>query len=142
LSPVVCHLYHEIMSPDDVRQEIELKVVELLRNAVAEGTMTEERSQKIAQVVLELLQPNMSWDELYRAIPKLDDASQEISPIIVPYLREYEDKITKNAETVVRNFIRQGQYDAAVTLAQKVINQDVKLVWTGSGKAGPPPQKN
>ncbi len=37
------------MSPDDIRQEIELKVVELLKRLVEEGTMTEERSQQIGQ---------------------------------------------------------------------------------------------
>ena len=123
------------MSPDDVRQQIELKVVELLRNAVTEGTMTEERSQKIAQVVLEFLQPGMSWQALYKAIPKLDDAAQEISPIIVPYLREYEDKVAQAAEVTVRDFIRQGKYDAAVKLTQRVIAQDVDLVWSGGARS-------
>ncbi len=125
------------MSPDDLRQQIELKVVELLRSAVSEGTMTEERSQKIAQVVLEYLQPGMSWQQLYKAIPKLDDAAQEISPIIVPYLREYEDKVAQAAEVTVRNFIKQGKYDAAVKLTQRVIAQDVDLVWQASAKPTP-----
>ncbi|MBI3559769.1 hypothetical protein HY087_01405 [Candidatus Gottesmanbacteria bacterium] len=122
------------MSPDDIRQQIELKVVELLRKAVTEGTMTEERSQQIAKLVLEHLQPGMSWQQLYKAIPKLDDASQEISPIIIPYLREYEDKVAQAAEGTVRDFIRQGKYDAAVKLAERVIAQDVDLVWTASAK--------
>lgn len=129
------------MSPDDIRQQIELKVVELLRNAVTEGTMTEERSQHIAKLVLEYLTPGMSWQALYKAIPKLDDASQEISPIIIPYLHEYEDKVAQAAEGAVRDFIRQGKYDAAVNLANRVIAQDVDLVWTASAKP-PAQQKN
>lgn len=123
------------MSPDDIRQQIELKVVELLRSAVEAGTMTQERSQKIAQVVLELLRPGMSWKELYQAIPRLDDAAQEISPIIVPYLREYEDKVAQAAETAVRDFIREGKYDAAVSLAQRVVAQDVDIVWSGGARS-------
>lgn len=122
------------MTPDDIRQQIELKVVEFLRKVVTEGTMTEERSQAIAKLVLEHLTPGMSWQALYKAIPKLDDASQEISPIIVPYLREYEDRVAQAAEVTVRDFIRQGKYDAAVKLAQRVIAQDVDLVWTASAK--------
>lgn len=122
------------MSPDDIRQQIELQVVELIKNKLADGTMTEERSQQISQMVLDLLKPGMSLEELYKAIPKLDDAAQELSPIIVPYLREYEDKVAQAAEVSVRNLIRQGQYDAAVALSQKVIGQDVQLVWSGSAK--------
>jgi hypothetical protein len=131
------------MSPDDVRQQIELKVVELLRTAVTEGTMTEERSQKVAQVVLEHLRPGMTWSELYKAIPRLDDAAQEVSGIIVPYLREYEDNVAQAAGRTVSDFIRQGKYDAAVHLTRRVIAQDVDLVWQASAKpakpATPPP---
>lgn len=118
------------MSPDDIRQRIELKVVELIKTKLADGTMTEERGQQISQMVLNLLKPGMSLEELYRAIPKLDDAAQELSPIILPYLREYEDKIAQAAEQSVRTLIRQGQYDAATQLAQKAIAQDIDLVWT------------
>ncbi|MEK9143525.1 MAG: hypothetical protein AAB481_02775 [Patescibacteria group bacterium] len=122
------------MTPDDIRQQIELKVVEFLRKVVTEGTMTEERSQAIAKLVLTHLTPGMSWAQLYKAIPKLDDASQEISPIIVPYLREYEDRIAQAAEKTVREYIHLGKYDAAINLAKKVINQEVDLVWTASAK--------
>lgn len=126
------------MSPDTIRQQIELKVVELLRNAVSEGTMTEERSQAIAKLVLTNLTPGMSWQELYRAIPKLDDAAQEISPIIVPYLREYENQIAQAAEKTVRDYIHLGKYDAAIDLAKKVIGQEVNIVWTASAKPSTP----
>lgn len=122
------------MSPDDLRQRIELNVVELIKTKLADGTMTEERSQQISQMVLDTLKPGMNLEELYKAIPKLDDAAQELSTIIIPYLREYEDKIAQTAEGTVRSLIRQGQYDAAVKLSQNVINQDVALVWQGAGK--------
>ncbi len=122
------------MSPDDIRQQIELAVVELIKVKLADGTMTEERSQQISQMVLNTLKPGMNLEELYRAIPKLDDAAQELSPIILPYLREYEDKVAQAAEVSVSSLIRQGQYDAAVNLSKNVINQDIKLVWQGSGK--------
>lgn len=122
------------MSPDTIRQQIELKVVELLRNAVSEGTMTEERSQAIAKLVLTNLTPGMSWSELYKAIPLLDDAAQEISPIIVPYLREYETQIAQAAQKSVSDYIHLGNYDAAIDLAKKVIDQEVDIVWTASAK--------
>ena len=54
------------MSPDDIRQEIELKVVNFLKEKATEGTMTEERSQQIAQRVLDTLTPGMSLEELYK----------------------------------------------------------------------------
>ena len=123
------------MSPDDIRQQIELKVVEMIKAKLTDGTMTEERSQQISQLVLDALQPGMTFEQLYKAIPKLDDTASELSPIILPILSEYEKNITQGALSPVKELIKTGQYDAAVKLSKKVIGQDVKLVWSGSGKA-------
>lgn len=123
------------MSPDDIRQQIELKVVELIKKKLADGTMTDERSQQISQTVLDSLQPGMSFEELYKAIPKLDDTFPELSPIILPILKEYETNVTQQVKQNVENLIKQGQFDAAAKLAQKAVEGDVKLVWTGQGKS-------
>lgn len=129
--------YAEHMSPDDIRQQIELKVVELIKNKLADGTMTEERSQALAQHVLNLIKPGMSFEELYRAVPKLDDLFPELSGVVLPIVREYEEHVVRQAEDGVRQLIRQGHYDAAHKLAKNVISQNVKLVWQAEAKATP-----
>lgn len=125
-------LYTVFMNPDDVRQEIELKVVELLKSLVEAGTITEERSQTLAQVVLDTLTPGMNWEALLKAIPRLDDTATELSPIILPYLREYESMVAQKATSQVANLIRMGQYDAATQLSKQVIAQEgITMVGTG-----------
>lgn len=119
------------MSPDDIRQEIELKVVELLKQKVEEGTMTEERSQALAQLVLSALRPGMSWEELMKTIPTLDDTAPELSLVILPYLRRYDEIIRHKAERKVADLIKIGQYDAAATLSKQVIAQE-GIQMTGS----------
>lgn len=120
---------------DDIRQDIELKVVELLKQKVEDGAMTEERSQTIAKLVLDTLRPGMNLTQLFQAIPKLDDSFPELSQIILPYLHQYEDNITNKAKETIQTLIKQGHYDAATKLAKDAINQEVELVITGSGKA-------
>ncbi len=115
------------MSPDDIRKEIELKVVELLKDRLSEGKMTEERSKVISKIVLDLLQPGMNITDLYGAIMKLDDACPELSPIVLPFAKQYEEMITQKATKNVENFIREGKYNAAIDLAQKVASQKVEL---------------
>ncbi len=120
------------MSPDDVRQNIELKVVEMLKQRVEEGTITEERSQQVAQRVLELLRPEMSMEELMKAIPTLDDNATELSIIILPYLRQYEEMVRRKATRQVAELIKVGQYDAATKLSKQVIAQEgITMVGTG-----------
>ena len=124
----------EYMTPDDLRQQVELQVVELIKAKLADGSMSEERAQQASQVVLDTLKPGMSFEELYRGIAKLDDTVQELAPVVLPIMKQYEDQIVKPIEKNVEDLIRQGQYDAASDLAKKAIAQDVKLEYTGSGK--------
>lgn len=122
------------MTPDELRQKVELQVVELIRAKLADGTFTEERAQQASQIVLDTLKPGMSFEELYKAIGRLDDTVQELAPVVLPLMKEYEEQIVKPVEKNVGNLIRQGQYDAASTLAKQAISQDVKLVWTASAR--------
>ena len=122
------------MTPDDLRQQIELQVVELIKRKLADGTMTEERAQQASQMVLDTLKPGMNFEELYSAVARLDDTVQELAPVIVPMLKQYEQEIVRPIEKNVTELIRQGQFDAATTLAKRAIAQDVKLEWTGSAK--------
>ncbi len=122
------------MSPDDIREQLEATIVDLIKAKVEAEEMTEERAQGLAQMVLDKLKPGMSLEELYRVLPHLDDNFTEISHIIIPYLRDYEEGVTQKAAVEVQQLIHQGQYKEAQSLADRVIKQDVKLVWTGSAK--------
>lgn len=115
------------MSPDDIRKEIESKVVELLKNRLSDGTMSEERSKVVSKNVLALLTPGMDLTRLYSAIMKLDDACPELSEIVLPYAKQYEETITQKATDTVRDYIRVGKYDAAINLAKQVASQSVPL---------------
>ena len=125
------------MTPDDIRQQIELQVVELIKMKLADGSMTEERAQQASQIVLDTLKPGMTFEELYRAVARLDDTVQELAPVVLPVMRQYEEQIVQPIGKNVSELIRQGQYDAATKLAQRAIKQDVKLEWTGTGKSDP-----
>ncbi len=123
------------MSPDELREDIEFKIVEHIKTMLEAGTLTEARAQQLSQIALNVLVPGMTLEELYRAIPKLDDLATELAPIVIPYMREYEEHITKNAQTNVVELIKQGQYDAAITLSKQAITKNVSLMWQGSGKS-------
>jgi len=123
------------MNADTLREQLELQVVEMLKAKLDDGSLTEERSQAISSLVLEKLTPGMTLEEIFRVVPTLDDQFPELAPIILPLLREYETKIVGAARSNVSELIRQGQYDAAIKLADSAVKQEVKLVWQGGGKA-------
>ena len=115
------------MTADDIRKDIEMKVVDMLKSRLSDGSMSEERSKVVSQIVLDLLQPGMDLTQLYKAIMQLDDACQELSPIVLPYAKQYEEMIAQKASGRVSDLIRVGKYDAAIDLAKKVASQNVAL---------------
>jgi len=126
------------MSPDDIREQIELAVVELIKSKLTEGTMTEVRAQQISKTVLDLLKPGMEFIALYKAIFALDDVCTELSPIVLPYADTYEKNIAQKATGMVASYIKVGKYDAAVKLANDVIKENIQIKWQGSARPNNP----
>ena len=122
------------MTPDEFRQKVELQVVEMIKKKLAEGTITEERSQELAQHVLNSLKPGMTFEELHKAIFKLDDMFIELAPVTLPFIRDYEQNITQEARKKVQELITQGKFEEAEDLAKKAISGDIKVVWQASAK--------
>ena len=122
------------MSPDELREQIELEIVELLRAKLDAMEITDTRAKAIAQRALDVLRVGMSFEELYKAIPTLDDTMPELAPVVLPHIRDYETNVTSQALKNVRNLIKQGQFDAAAALGKKASSRDVELVWTGTGR--------
>jgi hypothetical protein len=127
-------LYDSVMSPDEIREDIELKIVELMKEKLDSGEITEDRARVLSDITLKTLVPGMTLEELYRAIPKLDDMASELTPVTLPFLRDYEESVTKQAQRSVEELIKQGQYDAAVKLSKQAIDKSVGLTWVGSAK--------
>lgn len=120
------------MQPDELREQIELEIVELIRRKLESGEITEGRAKQLAQRALDVLKPGMNFDQLYKAIPTLDDTMPELAPVVLPHIKDYEVNVTAKALENVRNLIAQGQYDAAATLGKKASNRDVELVWSAN----------
>lgn len=123
------------MNPDEIREDIELKIVELIKEKLENNEVTEVRAQELSKIALTTLTPGMTMEELYRAIPNLDNLATELAPIVIPYMREYETNITGEAQKAVIDLIKQGQYDAAVKLSKQAIEKNITLMWQGSAKA-------
>lgn len=131
----VLNLWYSVsMTPDELRQQIEQKIVELVQAKVADGTMSEERAQAISKFALETLRPGMTLQELYAAVPKLDDMYQELAPVVLPIEQQYEAGVVKGAQQQVADLIKQGKFDAAAQLGTNVVSHNVSLQW-GQAKA-------
>lgn len=111
----------DFLQAEELRQFIEKKVLELIKNLAEQKGTTKEKVQSIAKRTIELIRPGMKLEELYQNAVKLDDNLSELAPIVVIVMREYEQKYEKKALDHVRQLIKNNQFDQAQDMVKKVL---------------------
>ncbi len=118
---------------DKLRQIVEWQALELIKRLTEIGKMTQEQAQSLAKHVLDCIKPNMAIEDFFKGVFKLDDGYPELAFIVVPLAQRYRDKIELPTTDFVKKLIESAKYDEAVNIAQKLVNQDIKIKIVGKG---------
>ena len=102
-------------------------VVDTISKGLENGTITEDRAKMIANAVLSKLKDDISYEELIRIIPTLDDEFTELSAAIVPIMVEYEEKIKGVVNEKISALLKKEKFNEALRLAQKAIEFEKEL---------------
>jgi hypothetical protein len=102
-------------------ERVQTSIVEVITKGLEAGTITEDRAKQIAQLVLERLPEDITYEELIRVIPKLDDDFSELSAAVVPIMLEYESKMKKIINERITSLIREQRFNDALHVARKAI---------------------
>ncbi len=110
-----------------LREKIQTDVVSLITQKLKEGQMTQERAQRIAAMVLERMPEDITYQELLKIIPKLDDEFTELADVVVPVMVEYEKKLHSLLEERVLKLVRAKKFKEAVEEARKGMEIERRL---------------
>lgn len=111
----------------ELLDRVHSSIVDVITRGLEKGTISEERAKEIAKVVLDKLPEDITYDELIRIIPKLDDDFQELSAAIVPIMLEYETKIRKVVNEKISQLIKDKKFNEALELSRKAIEFEKQL---------------
>ncbi len=107
--------------------KVQTSIVDVITRGLEEGTITEDRAKQIAQMVLEKLPEDITYEELIRVIPKLDDEFKELSAAVVPIMLDYEARIKKVVNQKLTILLKQGKFDEAMKISQKALEFEKDL---------------
>lgn len=110
-----------LATADEFRKFIEVEVLKIIKELAEKGETPQEKIQGIAQYTLDLIQPGMGLEEMYRNAVKLDDKYSELAPVVFKVMREYEERYEKKALETVSNLMKSGEYDKAQEMVKKVL---------------------
>lgn len=111
----------------NLREKIQSDIVTLITERIKEGKMSQDRAQQIAQMVLEQLPEDITLEELYKIVPKLDDQFHELAEVVVPVMVEYEKKVHKTLEENVLQLVRDKKFKEAIQEARRGIEIEKQL---------------
>ncbi len=110
-----------------LREKVQSEIVALITEKLKSGEMNQDRAKEIAKLVLEKLPENISYQELIKIIPKLDDEFHELSDVVVPIMTDYEKKLKVVLEEKVLKLVRDKKFKEAIIEARKAIEIEKQL---------------
>ncbi len=114
-------------NPEDIKNTIQARIVELITAKLESGQMTPERAKEIAQMILDKLSGNLPFEDLVKIIPKLDDQFEELGAVIVPVMIDYEKKMREEINSKIDNHLQQKNFDEVLRLAKEAIELESQL---------------
>jgi len=103
------------------RQFIEKECLEIVRKLLKDNKVSKKRIQEIAKYVLSVVKPEMTMDQLYKAVVKFDDNYPELTPVVFNVMKEYEEKHEKKAVELVGKLVREKKFDQAQDMVKRVL---------------------
>ena len=108
---------------EELRKKIEKDILVIIEEKLTNGQMDAERAQSIARMVLDLLHPPLTLEEIYQVTPSLDDEFTELTSAVLSVLEEHEDRVRQVVVEHAERLIRSGKFEEAGDLLKEA-NQD------------------
>ncbi len=114
-------------NPDELKSEVQAKIVELITKKLETGQMSPDRAKEIAKMILDKLSGSYTFEELIQILPKLDDHFEELGQVIVPVMVDYEKKFREEINSKIDNHLQQKNFDEVLRLAKDAIAKESQL---------------
>lgn len=109
------------------RKKLEKDILNIIEEKLKKGEMMTDRAQAIARMVLEKLHPPLTLEQIYKIVPTLDDNFSELSSVVIPIIKEHEEKIQIVINDYVLKLIKLGKIDEAEQILDK-IDKVIKII--------------
>lgn len=113
------------MNSEEIRLEIERKILFIIEEQLRSGQMSAERAKKIAQYVISVLHPNISVYEIYAGMTNIGQRFKEFSQLAILSKNDLEENAKNQALPEIHKFLQEGNVNAADDLLKKTLHSDV-----------------
>lgn len=112
------------MDSEEYRKKIELDILKIIEEKLANGQMDTERAKAIARMVLDKLHPPLTLEQIYQIVPTLDDHFTELAQAVLPVIQEHDKTISTIVSEHAEKLIKMGKIDEANTILKQATNKN------------------
>ena len=111
----------------ELREKLQQDIVAVITKKLEAGVMTEERAKAIAKMTLERLPESISYEELMKIVPTLDDEFEELRSAIYPIVSDYQKKVAAKVQAQITSLMKEKKYLEVLELTKKALEFDSTL---------------
>ena len=115
------------MDVESYRKKVEKQILVLIKEKLEKGEMKADRAKDIAKMVLEKLPSGIDLKDFYKIVPTLDDHFYELASIVLPVVKEYEEKVEKAVINSIEKMVKAGNFQQVSELIKKTIKKDLEI---------------
>lgn len=114
-----------IMDPEEYRKKLERDILSIIEEKLKNGQMNAERAKGIARLVLDILHPPLTLEQIYKIAPTLDDQFSELTAAVLPVIQDHDEKIKQTVVEHVNKLLKEHKIDEAHMLLKKANDGDI-----------------
>lgn len=111
------------MDPEEYRKKLEREILEVIEEKLKNGSMSADRAQAIAKMVLDKLHPPLSLEQIRTIAPTLDDEFKELTAAILFVLQDKDNEERKIVAEHAEKLIKSGKFDEANQVLDDALKQ-------------------
>lgn len=115
------------MDPEEYRNKIADEIISIIEKKLTARQMDADRAREIARYIVDALQPNLTVEQMRKAVLNFDKRFSELLSVSLGQKNEYDDKIKDIVSNHVSVLLKDGKFDEAYNLVKKALNRDVGL---------------
>lgn len=115
------------MDSEEYRRKIEEDILRLIEKKLIARQIDANRARQIAQLVLNTLHPQMTLNQIYDAVQKLDDNFPELASVVLSVNNDYDEKVKQVANEYAQKLIARGKIDEALSTVKEAIDKKIRL---------------
>ncbi len=114
------------MDSEEYRKKLERDILVIIEQKLKNGQMDAVRAKDIARLVLTVLHPPLTLEQIFKIAPTLDEHFSELALAVLPIKQDEEERLRITVTEHTQRLIKLGKLDEASAVLKQALEKNTK----------------